>query len=445
MKTTLRLTILLTAVLMFAACGKNEEEVRHERDIVYIVDADRHDAHLKTNAEFDALLDRFCDYAEGGSTVTFYNVGRQDAGVPKGTKEATTFSTTSREEMKAWMRQMEDEGKTVTVTYDPSTGTWNGTAYANAPHPQEGDCYTGRLVYIQRDYYSDYPQYSYWGLKVSEDSIFRLAKGGVYLTTNNPLVIDSITYRAGENMGETVTICGALSLQWDAYSDYFVLDLDNRSYPYGTPPMPVYVGEKDGYKFLMTLDTMNHRMYCTSTLGDMTWQGVIGGGVFHYLETEQSDIHGNPVIEVYNDAFTTGGQFSMERTNSTTIVLRDLGYYSTDQYVHTLDGITLHRTYLCWETWVCDTMGFNIVIHLNTEGDVHHSIGYSSSPFYVDCPTPFEAGEFYPNSWDWGPMTYTATGRTVDMTASYIDDNTVILTPVDEPVGCVESYVFHRL
>ncbi len=466
-----RFYILLAAVLCLAACEKNPESSDKQRDITYTVGTPSSNwhmpdgngrametvtVHLETEGEWQALLDRFCDYAEAGSTVTFYNVGTGRALSADGkgisrtrhaaslqTKDATTYSTTSREEMKRWMAQMEDEGMTVTVTYDPNTGTWNGTAYATAPQPQEGDCYTGQLVYIQRDYYSDYPQYSYWGLKVSEDSIFRLAKNGVYLTTNNPLIIDSTTYRAGENMGETVTICGALSLQWDAYSDYFVLDLDGRSYPYGTPPMPVYYGEKDGYKFLMTLDTMNHRMYCTSTLGDMTWQGALGGGIFHYEETSETDGLGNPVMLV-TSGVSEGHPFSMEKTNSTTLVLHDLGYYQTDQYVHTLDGITLHRTYLCWETWICDTMGFNIVIHLNTEGDVHYSLGYSSSPFYVDCPTPFEAGEFYPNFFDWGPITYTATGRFVDFTANYIDDNTVSLTPVDESVGCVGSYVFHR-
>ena len=37
------------------------------------------------------------------------------------------------------MAQMEDEGMTVTVTYDPATGTWNGTAYATAPQqPAQG-------------------------------------------------------------------------------------------------------------------------------------------------------------------------------------------------------------------------------------------------------------------------------------------------------------------
>ncbi|MBP5527712.1 MAG: hypothetical protein J6X79_04565 [Bacteroidales bacterium] len=142
MKHTAKLFTLLAAVLIFAACNKDKEELRQERDIVYTVapagtghdmSTDNADAttsvHLYTEAEWQALLDRFCDYAEEGSTVTFHNANKS----PKGTKDATTFSTTDREEMKRWMAQMEDAGMTVTVSYDPNTGTWNGTAYATAP------------------------------------------------------------------------------------------------------------------------------------------------------------------------------------------------------------------------------------------------------------------------------------------------------------------------
>ena len=130
MKKTIKLTVLLAAVLTLAAC--NPEPVEVERDIVYTVDETTTTVHLRTDAEFDALLEQFCDYAEDGSTVTFYNANR----ATKNAKDVTHFSTASRTEMKRWMRQMEDAGKTVTVSYDPSSGTYHGEAYATAPHPQ---------------------------------------------------------------------------------------------------------------------------------------------------------------------------------------------------------------------------------------------------------------------------------------------------------------------
>ena len=125
-------SVLLAMVATFVAgCVRETPELAgHARDIVYTVDNSTTTVHLTTEEEFDALLDRFCDYAEGGSSVTFHNTKAS-----KSAKEATTFSTTNREEMKAWMRRMEEQGMTVTVTYDPATGTWNGVAYATAPQP----------------------------------------------------------------------------------------------------------------------------------------------------------------------------------------------------------------------------------------------------------------------------------------------------------------------
>lgn len=156
MKHTVKLFALLAAVLCcLTACEKNPESSDKQRDITYTVNpgtqASRLPAagtaahpvtvHLETEAEWQALLDRFCDWAEEGSTVTFYRPGTQPSRLHAGgtpahpTKDATTFSTTDREEMKRWMAQMEDEGMTVTVTFDSNTGTWNGTAYATAPQP----------------------------------------------------------------------------------------------------------------------------------------------------------------------------------------------------------------------------------------------------------------------------------------------------------------------
>lgn len=454
MKNTLKIFTLIAALLTMVACEKdNENPVNHERDITYTIapaasaidNATTTTIHLETEAEWQELLDRFCDYAEEGSEVTFYNANHK--ATKSATKDATTFSTSDREAMKRWMAQMEDEGKTVTVTYDSQTGTWNGTAYANAPQPpQEGDCYTGEIVFIPRDYYQDNPTYPYWGLKVSEDSIFRLARGGVYLTTDHELTIDGNVY----HRGDIVTLCGTLFTYWDQYEDYFVLSLDNIGGTQGEPPLPVYRGSINGWWFMMTLDEEHHKMYCTSTFSDTQWQGRIGGGVFRYEETNETDNLGNPVIIVYDEGYNMGSRFSIERTSSTSLVLRDLTEtIQTDLWIHTLGEVTMQRTYNVWETWVCDTLGFNIVMHLNTEGCVPYSVGYSSSPFYVNCTTPFEIGEFISDS-GLERFYYSATGNEVFFTTEYIYNNNdnshyLILSPTEMTSGCVGNYKFREI
>ncbi len=138
MKTTIKLIALLAAVLALAACEK--EGNRHERDIIYTVaEQTTTTVHLTTEAEWETLLDQFCDYAEDGSSVTFRNANRT---TNSATKEAVTFSTTDREEMKRWMAQMEADGKTVTVTYDSDTHTYHGTAYANVSPSVPAGCIT---------------------------------------------------------------------------------------------------------------------------------------------------------------------------------------------------------------------------------------------------------------------------------------------------------------
>ena len=165
MKHTVKLFVLLAAVLCcLTACEKNPESSDKQRDITYTVApvgtqraasaADKTvTVHLATEAEWQALLDRFCYWAEEGNTVTFYRPGTQPSRLHAGgtpahpTKDATTFSTTDREAMKRWMAEMEDEGMTVTVTYNSNTGTWNGTAYATAPSVG-----SGTATYVNSDF-----------------------------------------------------------------------------------------------------------------------------------------------------------------------------------------------------------------------------------------------------------------------------------------------------
>ena len=91
MKTTIKLFALLAAVFCLAACNKE-----NGRDITYTIDENTTTVHLDTDAEWDALLDRFCDYAESGSAVTFHNA---NSVAEHSSKEANSFTTTNREEM----------------------------------------------------------------------------------------------------------------------------------------------------------------------------------------------------------------------------------------------------------------------------------------------------------------------------------------------------------
>lgn len=144
MKNTLRFTAFVAVLMLaFSACDKtngndpiiNEENNDpQERVIVYTVGQTENRQTLETEGEWDSLLDKLCTQAQNGQTVTFYNMDLttyfSDKGAG-GTKAAKTFSTSNRDEMKAWMKKMEEEGRTVVVTYND--GTWNGWAYATAP------------------------------------------------------------------------------------------------------------------------------------------------------------------------------------------------------------------------------------------------------------------------------------------------------------------------
>lgn len=143
MKSTFKLTTLLTAlVLLCSACEKPENPTGNgsdnsdpkERTIVYSVGETENRKTLNTDSEWDAMLDQFCNQAQNGSEVVFYNMSQTTYIQSKGaSKTNRTINTTNRDEMKKWMKDMEKQGLTVRVTYNDTTGTWHGEAYATAP------------------------------------------------------------------------------------------------------------------------------------------------------------------------------------------------------------------------------------------------------------------------------------------------------------------------
>ena len=203
MNKVLKFIAIMATVMTFAACGGEDDgnnPPTNSREIVYTLSSKVVRATLTTDAEWDALLDQFCSYTQEGQTISFYNSQRQVAtgkSAPR-TKEAVSISTTSREEMKNWMKEMEKAGKTVTVTYDEGTGTWNGTAYANGAQMQaERPLYTGTLTLMEMP---DVMGGRLWALQLGEDSLLFLMHENQFLSEYTELQIGGSVRAAGDEV-----------------------------------------------------------------------------------------------------------------------------------------------------------------------------------------------------------------------------------------------------
>ena len=109
---------LVGVALMMGACGEKESSdnggaTTATHDIVYYVDGENQQSTGLSDSQWNILLEGLLNKVEEGVTVTFYN---ERAAVASQRKEAVSFSTTDREEMKAWCTRMEDAGMTVTIT-----------------------------------------------------------------------------------------------------------------------------------------------------------------------------------------------------------------------------------------------------------------------------------------------------------------------------------------
>lgn len=159
MKNTFRIIAIILALAGVTSCKQNPPVEPNtpwqdgEQTIAYTVDQDISEITLQSDAEWDGLIGKLLDYAEDGRAVSFYNTGRKvtlqgAAAKAKGTgqgKSDQTITTTSREKIKAWCREKEAEGKTVTIVYNKATGEWSGTAYVLGPRETAPD--------VDADYY----------------------------------------------------------------------------------------------------------------------------------------------------------------------------------------------------------------------------------------------------------------------------------------------------
>ena len=144
--------------------------------------------HLTTEAEWDTLLDRFCDYAAAGEQVVYCSAratgkGHGQPSIAKDTP--TTITTANRDELKTWMKEMERAGKSVRVTYNEGNGTWSGMAYANL-RPQDDQtaarAYSGVIAFVPTPAVDNPPTGGrVMALQVSDDTTYMITVYGMLM------------------------------------------------------------------------------------------------------------------------------------------------------------------------------------------------------------------------------------------------------------------------
>ena len=218
-----KLLAFVLALAGFASCEKPIDtpisSTIDERTIIYTIGEQEELRTVNSENEWDALLDRFCDYAMSGEQVAFYSIGSHST---TASKVAPSISTTDRNELKRWMKAMEREGKTVSVSYDENTGTWRGVAYLTVPIVH-GDnvCYTGVLTCVEMPI-GDYGMATtamVQALQIDDDTVLLLEKYGY-------LMLCGSNYESGD----TMTLCGTVETRQSYNStDYLVLNLTSVS------------------------------------------------------------------------------------------------------------------------------------------------------------------------------------------------------------------------
>lgn len=232
MKKILISVIGLIGVIGMMGCEKEKvtgsDEQSVIRDIYYAVGPSflsGSSAHLTTEAEWDALLDNFCNFAKEGEQVIFCGENHPQA---KGNNSdtPTSITTTDREELKVWMKEMEKAGKTVQITYNEDNGTWNGRAYANLRQDisQNPQMYTGTLDFVSTPVLEEPPLGgSVWAMHVGNDSTLIITVHGMMMWNENETPTDDMALLIGAEM----ILEGVVNTHTDLNGDTFLtLDIN---------------------------------------------------------------------------------------------------------------------------------------------------------------------------------------------------------------------------
>lgn len=183
----------LMGIMGLVGCEKESTitESRQEYDIFYTVSNNTTTSllngnstaiHLSSESELDTLLDHFCDLSRENGQVMFCSTQpSQSQSKSRISDTPSTITTSDREELKEWMKEMERIGKTVVVTFDEGNNTWNGTAYAHLNHHNAAaapQSYEGTLCFVNTPAVdSPAPGGTVWALSTDNDTLILTIQG----------------------------------------------------------------------------------------------------------------------------------------------------------------------------------------------------------------------------------------------------------------------------
>lgn len=131
MKKTIR-TIAFLAFLAMAttSCQKDNCEFLYDAGVTqtmiqYTVAGTTNTVTISGNEDWSLFMDNILALAREGYTVVINGDSRTNVKQ----MEAIVFTTTDPNEVKVWTNQMVNQGYTVTVDYNPSTGVYTCTAF----------------------------------------------------------------------------------------------------------------------------------------------------------------------------------------------------------------------------------------------------------------------------------------------------------------------------
>ncbi len=129
-------TIALIAVLCLPVAGCQKEQVENPMELAeqtstaikttYSINGVRYSTILEDETAWDRFINEMLALTREGYEVT---VARGESQPTRPTKEKITYTTYSEQEANLWVKNMTEQGYTVDITYDSSTGLYTCVAY----------------------------------------------------------------------------------------------------------------------------------------------------------------------------------------------------------------------------------------------------------------------------------------------------------------------------